>query len=100
MSPHRSVPRTSSSTRVAGEGRHRAQIASYSDRGSATANWDHLYREHNDLFRGMEAVITEIVISDKHYFRLYVGDFATKGEAEILCAALKERTVDCLVASF
>ena len=83
-----------------GEGRYRAQIASYSDRGSATANWDRLYREHYDLFRGMEAVITEIVISDKHYFRLSVGDFATKDETEILCTALEERTVDCLVASF
>ena len=82
-----------------GEGRYRAQIASYSDPGSATAYWDHLHREHNDLFRGMEAVITEIIVSDKHYFRLHIGDFATKAEAETLCAALNERTVDCLVAS-
>ncbi len=83
-----------------GEGRYRVQIASYSDSGSATAHWDRLHREHNDLFRGMEAVISEIIVSDKHYFRLYIGDFATKGEAETLCAALNERTVECLVASF
>ena len=81
-------------------GRYRAQIASYSDRGSATTHWDRLYHEHNDLFRGMEALIIETVISDTHYFRLYIGDYATKSEAETLCAALNERTVDCLVASF
>ena len=83
-----------------GEERFRVRIASYRDRDSVTANWDRLYSEHRDLFGGMEAVITEVVVSGQPYYRLQVGDFATKEGAESLCGALHERGLECLVAPF
>ncbi len=82
------------------DSRYRVRIAAYGSQALATANWDRLHREHNDLFGNMEALISEVVVGEQSFFRLYVGEFATRGGAETLCASLAERAVECVVSSY
>ena len=81
------------------ETRYGARIASYSSEEMATTSWDRLHREHNDLFAGLEAVITTITLDGNHFFRLTIGEFEAKEDAEGLCASVVERALECRVVS-
>ena len=76
------------------------RVASLSSGEAATATWDRLHREHNDLFGGMEAIITRITVDGNHFYRLTIGEFEAKQEAEGLCAAVVERALECLVVTY
>ncbi len=80
--------------------RYGVRIASYSSENGATAAWDRLHREHNDLFGDLEATITTISVDDSRFFRLTVGEFEARQEAEGLCAAAVERALECRVVSY
>ncbi len=85
---------------VAGTGtRYGVRIAAYSSEELATAAWDRLYRGHNDLFGGLEAIITRISLDGSHFFRLTIGEFEARQEAEGLCAAVVERALECRVVT-
>lgn len=84
----------------AGSGtRYGIRIASYSSEELATATWDRLHREHNDLFGGLEATITTISVDDSQFFRLTIGEFEARREAEGLCVAVVERALECRVVT-
>ena len=84
----------------AGSGtRYGVRIASYSSEDSAVAAWDRLHREHNDLFGGLEAIITRISVDGSLFFRVIIGEFEAKQEAEDLCAAVVARALECRVVT-
>ena len=76
------------------------RIASYSSEDGATAAWDRLHREHNDLFGDLEATITTISVDDSRFFRLTIGEFEARQEAEGLCTAAVERALECRVVTY
>lgn len=80
--------------------RYGIRIASYSSEERATAAWDQLHREHNDLFGSLEATITTISVDDSQFFRLTIGDFEARQEAEGLCAAVVTRALECRVVTY
>ena len=79
--------------------RYGIRIASYSSEEAATAAWDRFHRDHNDLFGGLEATITTISVDDSRFFRLTIGEFEARQEAEGLCAAVVERALECRVVT-
>ncbi len=79
--------------------RYGARIASHSSEEAAVAAWDRMHREHNDIFGGMEAIITRISVDGSLFFRVTIGEFEAKQEAADLCAAVVERDLDCLVVT-
>ena len=79
--------------------RYGIRIASYSSEDGATAAWDRLYRDHNDLFGGLEATITTISVDDSRFFRLTIGEFEARQAAEGLCDAVVERALKCRVVT-
>ena len=77
----------------------RVQIASYSSGEAATAAWQRLRSNHPGLLAAAEARIVEAIIGNATYWRLQVGAFARRADADLLCAELKKREVDCLVVT-
>lgn len=75
----------------------RVQIAAYSTGDAATAAWDRLYINHQDLLADVDALILEAFIGDATFYRLQVGAYERKADADALCASLKQRDIDCLV---
>ena len=77
----------------------RVQIASYSSGEAATAAWQRLRGNHPGLLAAAEPRIVEAIIGNATYWRLQVGAFARRADADLLCAELKKREVDCLVVT-
>ena len=77
----------------------RVQIASYSSGEAATAAWQRLRGNHPGLLAAAEPRIVEAIIGNATYRRLQVGAFARRADADLLCAELKKREVDCLVVT-
>ncbi len=84
---------------IGSERRYGVRVASLSSEEAAVAAWDRLHREHNDLFGGMEAIITRTSVDGSLFFRVTIGEFEAKQNAEDLCAAAVERGLDCLVVT-
>ncbi|MBC6439841.1 MAG: SPOR domain-containing protein [Rhodospirillales bacterium] len=80
-----------------GDGLTRVQIAAYSSRDIATAAWDRLYLNNNDLLADVDALIIEAVIGEATFYRLQVGAYDSRAGAETLCSDLRQRDIDCLV---
>ena len=81
-----------------GDGLVRVQVASYSTRDAATAAWNRLYANHIDLLgRVEEPLVLETVLGAATFYRLQVGAYRNRADAEALCSGLKRRNVDCLV---
>ncbi len=83
----------------ASDGVVRVQIASYSSGGDAETAWQRLQRRHPDLLAEMEARIAETAIGNATYWRLQVGAFPRRSDADRFCDELKKRDVDCLVVA-
>ncbi len=80
--------------------RYGIRVASYSSEELATGAWDRLHREHNDLFGDLEATIIMISLGDREFFRLVIGEFEARQEAEGLCELVVERALDCRVMTY
>ena len=81
-----------------GDGVVRVQIAAYSTRGAATAAWERLHVNHNDLLGNVDApLILETILGEATFYRLQVGAYRNRADAEALCSGLKRKGVDCLV---
>lgn len=76
------------------------QLAAYSSEERAMAGWKQLNRQHEEVLKGFEPVITEVTpASGETVYRLQVGPMASKDAALALCNSLKERGLSCIVRS-
>ncbi len=77
---------------------YRAQIGSYYSDAAAMKGWRKITRKHDDLSEWQPLVA---VAGEEHngriYYRLRIGEFASRAEARALCEGLDTRNIDCLV---
>lgn len=74
------------------------QLASYLARGMAEEGWRRLSADHADLLAGFEPVIERVDREDMGtIYRLKIGAFAERPEADALCADLRADGADCIV---
>lgn len=74
------------------------QLASYLSRGMAEEGWRRLSADHADLLAGFEPVIERADREDMNtIYRLKIGAFADRPEADALCAELRADGADCIV---
>lgn len=92
------VNRASGTIPSATSGAYVVQIGSFRGADLASGGWEALNRKNSDLLANLRPDIQLADLGDKGiYYRLRIGPFATKAEAQALCTALKERRQDCLV---
>lgn len=74
------------------------QLASYLSRGMAEKGWRGLSADHAGLLAGFEPVIESADREDMGtIYRLKIGAFADRPEADALCADLRADGADCIV---
>lgn len=92
------VERASGSIPPATSGAYVVQVASVPEPDAATKMWERLLQKNKDIFSNLRPDIQMADLGAKGvYYRLRVGPFATKDEAQRLCNTLKSRGQDCLV---
>lgn len=92
------VNRASGTIPSATSGAYVVQIGSFRGADLASGGWEALNRKNGDLLGNLRPDIQLADLGDRGiYYRLRIGPFATKADAQALCAALKERRQDCLV---
>lgn len=79
-------------------GDHVVQIAATSSEATATAEWTKLQKAHPDLLVGAERFIQQADVNGRTVYRLRVGSFASKADANAFCAAFKARGGNCYPA--
>lgn len=74
------------------------QIAALRDPESADRAWTHLISRHPDLLQGAEKRVQRADLGSRGiFYRLRVGAFATRDNANEFCEALKTTGNDCIV---
>jgi cell division protein FtsN len=74
------------------------QIGAYETDALAAGAWQDVKSRNTDLLSGLKPDIKMVTVNGKTWYRLRVGPFTTRDAATDLCAALKTRGRDCLVA--
>ena len=75
----------------------RAQLLSSSNKNKVDSSWKQILQKHKALLSDMPYQIISATIPGKGTFwRLQVGEFATKEMATNLCAKLKKKKQDCI----
>lgn len=75
------------------------QLYSVQSEERASAGWERLKVRHGELLTGLSPDIQRADLGERGvFYRLRIGPFADRASAEALCAQLKERGQDCLVA--
>lgn len=93
-----SVNRVSGTIPAATSGAYVVQVASFKGADMATGGWEALVRKNKDLLSNLRPDIQLADLGAKGiYYRLRIGPFATKADAQSLCTALKARGQDCLI---
>lgn len=79
-------------------GTHMVQVGAFKSQAEADAQWASLQRKLGDYAAGRSTDVERADLGAKGvFFRLRVGPFATKGEAQAYCDGLKARGSDCMV---
>lgn len=79
-------------------GAYVVQVASLPEAEAATRIWENLLRKNQDILSVKRPDIQMADLGDKGiYYRLRIGPFATKEEAQRMCDTLKSRGQDCLL---
>ena len=74
----------------------RVHLASFKKYENAERTWQTLSRTHQDLFKGLSALIKAVDVPKKgRYHRVYAGPMADLSGARALCKSLKSRNVYC-----
>lgn len=84
-------------TTQAASGDFRVQLASLTSYDATGSAWKDLQRSHPGLLGKLPLHVQKAQVSGKTYYRIQVGDFASRAEAGALCARLKAKQQDCLV---
>ena len=74
------------------------QLGAFRSRAETEAAWARIYRANEDVLRGRALVLQSTISGGRRFFRLRVGPFRDRIEAQNVCRALQARGQDCLVA--
>ena len=79
------------------KGEWKAQLLSSSNKAKVESEWKTISKKHKALLSDMPYQITSVNIPGKGtFYRLQVGGFGTKEQANTLCAKLKAKKQDCI----
>ncbi|HSF94449.1 MAG TPA: SPOR domain-containing protein [Thermohalobaculum sp.] len=74
------------------------QLGAFTERELTEAEWARIYKANEDILHGRALVVQSTISGGRRYFRLRVGPFRDRIEAQNVCRALQARQQDCLVA--
>lgn len=74
------------------------QLGAFPSRSFTEEEWGRISRANPDLLGGRRLIIETTVTGGATWYRLRVGPFRDRAEANSICAALKARNQDCIVA--
>ncbi|HRE61784.1 MAG TPA: SPOR domain-containing protein [Micropepsaceae bacterium] len=75
------------------------QVGSYASDALAAAAWQEIKGGNQDLLTGLKPDIKPVDLGERGtWYRLRIGPFATRGDANELCQKLSARGRDCLIA--
>jgi len=74
------------------------QLGAFPEREKSESEWQRIYKANEDILYGRTLVIQSTVSGGQRYFRMRVGPFRDRIEAQNICRALQARKQDCLVA--
>lgn len=74
------------------------QLGAYTDREFTESEWYRIAERNDDILEGRALAIQSTVSGGTRFYRLRVGPFRDRAEADSLCKALRARGQDCLVA--
>jgi Flp pilus assembly protein TadD len=86
-------------TQIATAKIYTVQLASYRSEAEATAGWQTLTTEQQDLLAKLPHAVAKADLgTDKGiYYRLQAGTFTDRQAAKALCSDLQTRSIDCMV---
>ena len=94
------APAATHSGGAATSGKAVLQIGSYTSEALATAAWRSFQSKHGGALTGLSSDVARAQIPGKGtWYRLRIGPFASRTEANTKCAQLKTQGMSCLVAS-
>jgi hypothetical protein len=74
------------------------QLGAFPERALTESEWTRIYRANEDILAGRALVVQSTISGGRRFFRLRVGPFRDRIEAQNVCRALQARQQDCLVA--
>jgi cell division protein FtsN len=74
------------------------QLGAFADRSLTKSEWVRIYKANQDILSGRTLVVQSTISGGQRFFRLRVGPFKDRVEAQNICRALQSRGHDCIVA--
>ncbi|MEM7238198.1 MAG: SPOR domain-containing protein [Pseudomonadota bacterium] len=84
---------------VAEKSRIKVQLRASPDREEIIASWNRIRRVHSDVVGEKSLVLQLTKSGGQTFYRLRLGPFENRAEANAVCQALKARSQDCIVTS-
>ncbi len=85
---------------VAKKGDWKIQILSSRDKNAVAKTWESLKSKHSDLLGDITHEVVEADLGAKGmFYRLRIGGFTDRKQADDLCSKLKIRKLDCIVTN-
>ena len=78
-------------------GVYRVQLGAYGSQTSAEAAWKRVLAANESLVGALTPQYELISASNRRLYRLRLGNIDTRGRADALCLALRDRKQDCIV---
>lgn len=79
-------------------GNTRVQLAAVKSESAARAEWAKMQKAHPDLLGGLTLTIESVDKNGTTFYRIQAGPLADRAAAKRLCASLKGKGQDCIVA--
>src|SRR5262249_8275785 len=77
----------------------RLQVGAVKTPEIAKSEWDRIKRQNSDLVGSLTVSVDRADLGDRGvFYRIHVGPIADAGQAERLCAQLRQRGVGCIIA--
>ncbi|HKF73883.1 MAG TPA: SPOR domain-containing protein [Stellaceae bacterium] len=92
-------PQTAALPAPSGGTGYRLQVGAVKTPEIAKSEWDRIKRQNNDLVGSLSVSVDRADLGDRGvFYRIHVGPIADAGQAERLCAQLRQRGVGCIIA--
>lgn len=73
------------------------QLISLRSKAAVNKEWPKILKAHSSLLSGLPHQVKEVNIKGKVFYRLMVGEYKNKKDAQSLCSKLKARKQDCTI---
>ncbi len=92
--PKATSPKAAPAPKIAANKWH-VQLISMTSKAAVSKEWPKILKAHTALLSGLPYDIQEVDVKGKTFYRLRVGEFKNKKDAQNLCDKLKSRKQDC-----